>query len=235
MTSISTPPRTSPNDQPETGAKLLRHSLPVRLVHWSVAISTFFLFFTGFGQMPIYKRYNVTELISWSGDYNLTLAMHYAGAVVLLAAAAFHVVYHMIRSEYSILPKKGDVGESMQIIAAMFTGKAEPPSFKYLAEQRLAYAFIAANILGLCVSGLIKVYKNMPGVDMSESMLLVVTTIHNITAILLLLGIIAHLAAFLIPANRTLLPSMFTGLVPVDYVRHRHSKWWTQLSKTKSS
>ena len=45
------------------------------------------------------------------------------------------------------MPRKGDVRESFEIIRAMLTGKEEPPSRKFLAEQRLAYAFIGFSIV----------------------------------------------------------------------------------------
>jgi len=42
--------------------KIKRHGLSVIFVHWAVAISTFVLIFSGFGQMPLYKRYMVDHL-----------------------------------------------------------------------------------------------------------------------------------------------------------------------------
>lgn len=213
--------------------KVVRHGLTNRIVHWAIALSIFSLFFTGFGQMPIYKRYMLAEIpgLEWTANYAITLHLHYVGALILMAAVGFHLVYHIMRGEYDIFPRKGDISESIQIIKAMITGKEEPPACKYLAEQRLAYLFIGVSVLGVIVTGIIKVVKNMPGVYLSENVIFWATHLHNLTAILVLFGVIAHLAAFIVPANRKLLPSMFTGLVDAAYVEHRHCKWWDDLKE----
>ena len=40
-------------------ATRIRHSLTVRVTHWVVALSGILLLFSGFGQLPLYKRYNL--------------------------------------------------------------------------------------------------------------------------------------------------------------------------------
>ena len=46
---------------------------------------------TGAGQMPIFKRYYVADIpgLGWTGDYYITHVMHYSGAVLLIALAAY--------------------------------------------------------------------------------------------------------------------------------------------------
>ena len=209
-----------------------RHSMAVRLVHWSIAVSIFSLIFSGFGQMPLYKRYMLTEIAPWTGDYWFTLQLHYIGAIVLMTAVGWHIVFHSIRKETGLIPRAGDLQESYHIIKAMFTGGKEPPSDKYLAEQRLAYAFIAGTVGLLIVTGVIKVIKNL-GIHINDTVLFWSTQLHNLGAALIVLGIGAHLAAFLVPANRKLLPSMFHGKVDEEYVRHRHSIWYSRLMKVR--
>lgn len=215
-----------------TEKKVARHSLPVRLVHWTVALSTLALIFSGFGQMPMYYRYYVYKIpgLWWSADFSITLIVHYIAAAVLLLAVGFHAVYHLIRRDFGLLPRRGDVGESWRIIKAMLTGGEEPPSGKYLAEQRLAYAFIAFWLLVIIVSGVIKVLKNLPAVSLGGEVMVWVNALHNIGTFMLLIGIGAHLAAFLFWANRPLLPGMFSGKVDLDYARHRHSLWYETLA-----
>lgn len=149
--------------------KVKRHGFSVRFVHWTVTLSTFVLLFTGFGQMPVYRRYMVDRLpgLAWSSDFAVTLKLHYLAAAVLIFAVAYHITYHLIRRDFAILPRRGDLKESYLVIKAMLTGGEEPPSGKYLAEQRLAYAFIGANLLVLIITGIFKVLKNLPGVDFS--------------------------------------------------------------------
>ncbi len=202
-----------------------RHSLAVRINHWVVALSGLVLLFSGFGELPMYQRYNLVKVPGWSGDFGLNLIIHYLAAAVFLAAVFFHVVYHLRRREFAAWPKRGDMRESIHIIKAMLTGKEEPPHGKFLAEQRLAYAAIFLTVLLLVVSGLIKTWKNLGPVVLDPTFLQVVTLIHTFTTMLFLFLVFAHLAAFLLKANRPLLPSMFTGRVRRDYARHRHPLW----------
>jgi hypothetical protein len=46
---------------------------------------------TGFGQMPIYKRYYLSDIpgLGWLADFWVTRNVHYLGAAVLLALAAY--------------------------------------------------------------------------------------------------------------------------------------------------
>lgn len=205
--------------------KVKRHSISVRFVHWSVAISTFILIFSGFGQMPMYRRYMIDQIpgLSWSSDFAVTLIIHYAAAALLIFAMAYHLVYHLMRKETDLLPKKGDMKKSYQSIKIMIAGGSEPKEEKYLAKQRLAYAYIASLLLALVATGMIKVYKNLPGVLLSEGFMLWVTNIHNLATMLLIVGITAHLTAFIFKTNRRLLPGMFTGMVDKEHIIDQHS------------
>lgn len=214
--------------------RVLRQPWVNRLVHWLVALATFSLFFSGFGQMPLYKRYMLSEVpgLAWTADYGVTLVLHYLGAAVLIFAVAFHVLHHgLFRRAFGFVPRRGDVGESAKIIRAMVTGGPEPPSAKYLAEQRLAYAAIGGALALLIVTGLVKVAKNLPGVGLPEIVIEAATHLHNLGAIVLLLLIVAHLAAFLVPANRALVGAMFHGRVDRNYVEHRHPLWYRELRR----
>lgn len=212
-----------------------RHNWAVRLQHWLVALSTFILIFTGIGQMPVYKRYMVDQLpgLGWSSDYSITVALHYGAALVLVFAAVFHLCYLIFSKKYDILPKKGDVKESFLIIKSMFGLGKEPPSAKYLAEQRVAYAYMVFWFAVIIISGLVKTIKNLPGVELPADFIALNTHLHNLAMIFLLLGIVAHLGAFLLKPNWPLVPSMFTGKVSEEYARKRHP-FWSEVVKKSS-
>jgi len=214
--------------------KLLRHRPVVRAVHWMTAISTFILIFSGIGQMPMYKRYMLSELpgLAWTADFQATLVLHYIAATILVLAAIFHAVYHISLKEFTIIPRRGDVKESFLIIKAMFGFGEEPPSGKYLAEQRLAYAYIAFSLFLIIVTGIIKVIKNFATFSISEATMIWVTLLHNIGMIMIMIGIIMHLVAFIFKENRALVPSMFTGYISKEYVKHRHSIWYEELEQS---
>ncbi|MHB1133583.1 MAG: cytochrome b/b6 domain-containing protein [Chloroflexota bacterium] len=215
-------------------SRVLRQPLLNRLIHWAVAIAIFSLFISGFGQMPIFKRYGVADLpgMAWMANYAITLAIHYLATALLLFAGAFHLVYHGLRRQFGLWPRRGDVWQSLLIVKAMLTGGKEPPSHKYLPEQRLAYAFIGANVAVLVVSGAFKVADNLPGIAFAQEAAWLATTFHNVSMLLLFLGIAGHLIALLIPANRHLVGGIFHGKVSLAYVEERHCLWCEQLRET---
>lgn len=207
--------------------KIKRQSLSNRIVHWVSAVSIFMLIFTGLGQMPVYKRYKLTDIswMQWSGDYHVTLILHYIFATILIYIVFYHMFYHFVRKEYDIIPKKGDIKNSILVIKAMILNKEEPPSDKYLPEQRLAYAFIGFWVIVMILTGILKVVKNISGINFSESAIFWLAQIHNIGFFMIILGVVAHLGAFIVKANRKLIPGMFSGKIDANYVKHRHKNW----------
>lgn len=217
--------------------KVVRHSAIEIAEHWLLALSGFVLLFSGFGEMPMYKRYLVTELpfMAWSGDFFIQLKIHYLAAMVFISTAVFHVVYHGLLGHRGLLPQKGDGKASLQTMLSFIGIGQEPAAGKYLAEQRLAYAYMAVVIGIIIATGLIKVTRNLPGVYLPPSFLTVVTLTHVTATLLFLFGVIAHLAAFIFKVNRPLLPSIFTGRADLDYIRHRHSRWYEELAATEAT
>lgn len=211
--------------------KVYRQSLQNRIIHWGIAISIFGLILSGLFEMPIAKRYfiNTLPFMGWAGNYWINLTLHYIFAFTLIFFSVFHVIYHGFMGEFDAMPKKGDIKKSYLVIKAMITGGDEPPSEKYLPEQRLAYLAIAFTIFVLIVTGLIKTYKNLLGFDISNGLYYWAATLHNIGFILIFLLIIAHLLAFIPKANRKLLPAMFSGKIDSDYAKHRHSLWKAKI------
>ena len=69
--------------------KIKRQSLQNRVIHWGIAISIFGLIATGILQMPIAKRYNITKIFEWSGDYYFTLSLHYVFSAALIFFAFY--------------------------------------------------------------------------------------------------------------------------------------------------
>lgn len=208
-----------------------RHGFSGRFVHWSVAASTLLLILSGLGQLPLAKRYMIDglPLLGWTSDFGITLIIHYAAAILLVLAVTYHIVLHSLRREFAIVPRRGDLRESWQIIKAMVGRGEEPDSDKYLAEQRVAYAFIGGSILLVIVTGYAKVLKNLGGVQFPGSVLWTVTTVHNLAMFLILIGVAGHIAAFAFKSNRSLIPGMIGGRVCAHYASERHSLWCRRL------
>lgn len=214
---------------------VVRHSVIELLEHWLIALSGLVLFLTGLFEMPFAKRYYISSLpgLGWSADYITALNVHYVAAIVFIATSVFHVVYHLSRGDKGLLPKKGDLKASIEVIKSFFGAGEEPPFHKYLPEQRLAYVGMAFIIFMLVISGLVKTYKNLYAPDMSYGLVLAATWIHNIFFVLFILAFFAHLAAIIIKPNRPLVRGIFTGKVRLDYARRRHSLWLEELERGK--
>ena len=210
---------------------VVRHSGLSLAEHWAIAISGLILLLTGIFELPVAKRYYIITVpgLGWSADFITSLYLHYAAAFVFTLAGLFHLAYHGLGGEKGMIPQKGDLSQSVAVIKSFIGLGKEPPMQKYLPEQRLAYAGMAVIILLLIISGLVKTYKNIYAPDMSHTVLLWATWVHNISFILFFLSFLAHMAAIALKPNRPMVRGIFTGKVRLDYVRHRHSLWLDEL------
>jgi copper ion binding protein len=215
---------------------VLRHSLVELAEHWILAISGLVLIFSGFGELPMYKRYMVTQIpgLGWAGDFFINLKIHYLAGIVFVSIMVFHGLYHGWLGHQGLLPRKGDVKVSIITILSMFGFGREPKSHKYLPEQRLAYAYLGGVGLILVLTGIVKVIKNLPGVYLSPTLITSMTLTHTFATIFFLLGVLAHLAALIFKVNRPLVKSVFTGEVNLGYVKNRHTVWYEELIGKKA-
>lgn len=210
---------------------VVRHSRLELIEHWAIAISGLILLFTGIFELPVAKRYYIITVpgLGWTADFITSLYLHYAAAFVFTLAAMFHLVYHGLRGEKGMIPKKGDMMQSIAVIKSFIGLGKEPPMHKYLPEQRLAYVGMAFIIFMVIVSGLVKTYKNIYAPDLSHTVLLWSTWIHNVGFILFFLAFLAHMAAIALRPNWPMVRGIFTGKVRLDYARHRHSLWIAEM------
>jgi len=206
---------------------IIRHSLAVRASHWLIALSGLVLTFSGIGFMPLYGRFYINDIpgMRWVSDFQTQLDLHYFSAAIFLAACLFHLLYHGRRKEFALMPRKGDLRESWQIIKAMLSKGQEPPHDKFLAEQRIAYAVFGLTILQLVGSGYFLAANSSLRLFVDSQLLQVIILAHHAFTYIFILQVLLHLAAFLLKANRPLLPTMFHGRVAQEYVLKRHQKW----------
>ncbi len=216
--------------------KIHRHGLAVRACHWLIAASALLLAFSGIGFMPLYGRFFLNDLpgMGWVSDFDLQMRLHYLSALVFLAAGAFHLAFHGRRGEFTLLPRRGDLRESAKILVALLAGQTEPPHGKFLAEQRLAYAAIALAGLLLAASGLYLSLWQASPIPHPPAVTQAMVLLHLGGTFVFLGLVVLHLAAFLLKANRPLLPAMFGGRVPLDYARKRHPLWKAGAARTAS-
>ena len=217
-----------------TSYKLVqRHDIIVMVEHWGIALSGIVLLMSGIFQLPSAARYKITAIPGfwWSGEFFLTLKLHYIASVVFVGLILFHLVYHLLLKEWSMIPQRGDVSESVKVLKTFITNEPEPPFGKYLPEQRLAYVAIAVPVLLLVVSGLVKTWKNLYAPDMDRTLLLWATWIHNVGFILFFMAFLGHIGALLLKPNRPMVRGMLTGKVSREYAEHRHPLWMKELDQ----
>ena len=120
-----------------------------RVLRW-IFIATFIVMaFTGFGQMPIFKRYYISDIpgMGWSADFYLTHYIHYVGAIFLFAFFAYVIVDYI------------------------FSGR------KQISLTASAYVRIAL-LGGIVATGIFRVLKNMPDIFFSPGFTLFIDISH---------------------------------------------------------
>ena len=207
--------------------RVVRHGSLELAEHWALALSGLALLLSGMFELPMAARYKITALpgFGWSGDFIASLSIHYVASVIFIAAAFFHLVYHGLLQEQGLLPQKGDLKASVEVVKTFFGKGEEPPFHKYLPEQRLAYLGMAVIIAVIILTGLIKTYKNVYAPDLSHTLVLWSTWLHNIFFVLFILAFAGHIGAIILKPNRPMFRGIFTGAVRLDYARRRHPLW----------
>jgi len=96
--------------------------------------------FTGFGQMPIFKRYYISDIpgMAWSADFYATHFLHYLGASVLLGLFAYFILDYILSGR------------------------------KHFRLSPSAYLRIIL-MAGIVVTGIFRVFKNFPDVLFSPA------------------------------------------------------------------
>ena len=217
--------------------RVVRHRAVELAEHWAVALSGLALLASGMFQLPMGSRYYINSVpgLAWAGDYMVSLEVHYAASIVFVAAALFHAVYHGLRGDRGMIPRKGDIRTSIEVVKSFFGKGKEPPFHKYLPEQRLAYVGMVVIIAMLIVSGLVKTWKNIYAPDMSYTVVLWATWVHNIGFVLFVLAFLAHMAAIVLKPNRPMLRGILTGAVSLDYAEHRHPLWIAEIEGAQAA
>lgn len=162
--------------------KIKRYGIIIRLEHWTVALSGIVLMFTGLGCLPLFKRYYITEIpgFKWTADFYTVTKVHYIAAIFFVFAVIFHIVFHLIRKDFGLIPKPKDFIDSIKVILASFGFMKEIPCDKWLPEQKLAYVGIGLTTLFVVITGMLKVLKNLEWVILSPTFEAKLNLFHTI-------------------------------------------------------
>ena len=105
--------------------------------------------FTGFGQMPIFKRYYLSDIpgMGWTADFYLTHFIHYIGAIFLIGLIAYSIL------DYLLLGRR---------------------EFRLTSS-----AYVRIVLLGAIITtGILRVLKNLPDVVFSPNFTLFIDISH---------------------------------------------------------
>ena len=123
--------------------------VPDRTVRYVYLITVFFLTLTGFGQMPIFKRYYIADIpgLGWLAQFYVTHYIHYLAAIIVLALVAYRVI------DYLILQRK-----HLRLTASGYVR--------------------GAIVAGILVSGLLLVIRNQAGSRLDPRLIILLDLAH---------------------------------------------------------
>jgi hypothetical protein len=121
-------------------------SMPVR---WFYLATIFFLTLSGFGQMPIFKRYYIADIpgLGWLAEFYVTHYIHYLGAIFFLTLAAY------LLFDYLVLGRK---------------------SRRMTASGYVRFTLLA----GIAVSGIFLVIRNFSGSSFPANFIIFLDLCH---------------------------------------------------------
>ena len=130
-------------------------SLPVR---WFYLLTVFFLTLTGFGQMPIFKRYYIADIpgLGWLAEFFITHYIHYLGAILFLGFTAYIIIDYLLSKR-----------KSRQMTATEVKAKL-------LALLDVRSALLA----GILTSGIFLVIRNLSGSNLSTGFIIFLDLCH---------------------------------------------------------
>ena len=111
-------------------------------IRYFYLITVFFLTLTGFGQMPIFKRYYIADLpgLGWLAEFFVTHYIHYLGAILFIGLASYIMVDYVVLTRQS--RKLTKTGWTRCILLAVILVSGVFLVIRNLSGSTLSSAFI---------------------------------------------------------------------------------------------
>jgi len=105
---------------------------------------------SGFGQMPIFKRYYVADLpgLGWTANFIVTHYLHYLGAIALICFFSYQIAVYLLKNK-------------------------DKPKLTSFALIRVLIITI------LILSGLLKVIVNLKGFHFASNYIIILDIVHT--------------------------------------------------------
>jgi heme A synthase len=122
-------------------------------------MTLFFITLSGFGQMPIFKRYYIADIpgLGWLDQFYVTHIIHYIAAVILIALAVYLLFDFFLKGSGSKKITRSGV-------------------------------FKAGLLIGLMATGGAMVFKNLPNVYFNHSAIIALDLVHLSLCMMLLIA-----------------------------------------------
>lgn len=132
-------------------------NLEKRIIRYTYFITIVTMALTGFGQMPIFKRYYIADIpgLGWLARFYVTHYLHYLAAIVLFVLLAYIVTDHFLNSRKNVTI----------------------PLFQFIKGAILA---------GILITGLLLVARNLPGVVFSPGFIILLDISHLVLVMMFL-------------------------------------------------
>src|SRR5210317_2320747 len=120
-----------------------------RTVRYVYLITVFLLTLTGFGQMPIFKRYYIADIpgLGWLAEFFITHYIHYLVAILFLAFTAYMIIDYLLSQR-----------KSRRVTAAGYVR--------------------SALLAGILASGIFLVIRNLAGSNLSSDFIIFLDLCH---------------------------------------------------------
>lgn len=202
--------------------RVVRHHLPDRLYHWTMAASALTLLFTAFA-----------PILGWKFEW---VTAHWIAGVVLTAVIVFHIVRSVVWLDFwSMMIDLEDIRNAWRAVGQALGRGGPPPAKpgKYPLPQKLYHWAIAAIVLGLVATGLLMLLK----IDtplwrrnpywFSDHDWGVIYAIHDIFAMATIALVMVHIYFAVRPEKLWITRSMIHGWITrQEYLTHHDPKRW---------
>lgn len=202
--------------------RVLRHALPERLFHWTLAISFLTLLVSAFG-----------PILGWQFDW---VPLHWGAGIVLTLAVLFHLGRALFSLDFwSMMIDRADLRNAWRGLVSVLSGRGALPGkpAKYPLMQKLFHWGMAGWVLVLIATGLLMLAKlDTPFWQrnpywLSEFTWGIIYTIHGLFALAAVPLIIMHVYFAVRPDKIFLLRSMIVGwMTRREYLDNHDSDRW---------
>lgn len=202
--------------------RVVRHLLPDRLYHWTMAASALALLFTAFA-----------PILGWKFEW---VTAHWIAGVVLAAVVVFHIVRAVAWQDFwSMMVGFQDIRDAWRAMRQTLgqVGPSPDKPGKYPLPQKLYHWAIAAIVLALVVTGLLMLLK----IDtpfwrrnpywFSDSTWGVIYATHDLCAMATITLVMVHIYFAVRPDKFWITRSMLRGWITrQEYLSHHDPKRW---------